>query len=445
MQESSFSSVASGVNKSTNGVTKVNMDKLRNPRWENTFQKELKDREMKIVVIRFKPNVIVQRPALKQALEDIFEGPIESHLEALGTVRERHVWEAVCKSPEDKSRLLGAGVIRINGDTAQIYALAGDEVVLRIFWASYRLPPKMVEGALEACGLKVAKGNQYYEHSTVPGMTKMSTLVLTFVVKCSDRSTIPTRLVVTVQGQDHELLVVIPGQKPKCLKCNFEGHIASKCKNYCNYCKELGHYLQTCPKRPNKDNSRSKAPQITDQNEFPAVGSVQNSTQDTPSDCHKDQDTSDNHKDNLDKEDFISPTPSEMQKTSLPALSKSKSLIPEVTDQELVNAGLEASQSREGWETSKSRKRKRRDRKKSPQPHQETTLNADTPNQPQSQGTSMETHTDGSLSEQSSDEFSPSDEEMAMDQSHHSPPHDHNTPNLKLLFSGDTGDGASWN
>ena len=116
---------------------------------------------------------------------------------------------------------------------------------MRVHWAAGRVPHEAIDASLGLYDTVVTSAN---EQSTVAGFEGVATGIRS-VVMSGNRDQIPHLLQVAdpVTAEVYQLLCVITGRKPLCLKCKGVGHYRQDCTTpYCRHHDIYGHDSEGC-------------------------------------------------------------------------------------------------------------------------------------------------------------------------------------------------------
>lgn len=160
----------------------------------------------------------------------------------LGAFQMSHVWLLKLHSLEAKTKLLEAGNLQVKGRFCLLVDPSRRELRIKLHWVTFDVPADTVLRAFEPFG---SVKEIIREKWKVPGFVDVesTTLVVRMMLKEG----------VSLESLPHQLricggnvLVVVPGRAPICLRCHRAGHIRRDCS--CNQCQAFGHEASSCVK-----------------------------------------------------------------------------------------------------------------------------------------------------------------------------------------------------
>lgn len=166
-----------------------------------------------------------------------------SDIASLGAYQMNHVWLATLRTPEAKERLVSAKELNIKNLRCVVIDPCSTEVRLRVHWVPFHVHDDTVSKLFEPYG-KVLEVTR--EKWRVEGFEAIEST--TRIVRITLKSG------VTPDGMPHQLrlqggnvLIVIPGRPPVCLRCKRAGHIRRDCRvPKCSVCFRFGHDREDC-------------------------------------------------------------------------------------------------------------------------------------------------------------------------------------------------------
>ncbi|CAN7939027.1 unnamed protein product [Ixodes hexagonus] len=155
-------------------------------------------------------------------------GPLELLPEvlALGAFQMNHVWAVTFKSPEGKRRTLAAGDLVVKGRRCIVVDPGNRDVRVKLHWLLYHVPDDEVKAALAPYGTVTEMGTEKWR---VQGFMDCGSMTRTAVIRLNPGlglGKLPHQLRIA-GGQ---VLVVVPGRAPLCLRCERTGHIRRDCR-----------------------------------------------------------------------------------------------------------------------------------------------------------------------------------------------------------------------
>ncbi|KAM7304387.1 hypothetical protein ISCGN_014287 [Ixodes scapularis] len=182
-------------------------------------------------------------------LED-FRDPLKqvgvlSDVAGLGAYQMSHVWLLKLRTPEAKAKLLQARSLQVKGKTCLPVDPNRRELRVKLHWVSFDAPVDSIRRAFEPFGEVKEVSREKWK---VDGFVDV------------DSTTVVMRLAlkegVALESLPHQLrvsggnvLVVVPGRAPICLRCRRTGHIRRDCRApRCTECRAFGHEARDCIK-----------------------------------------------------------------------------------------------------------------------------------------------------------------------------------------------------
>ncbi|KAM7289601.1 hypothetical protein ISCGN_029730 [Ixodes scapularis] len=168
-----------------------------------------------------------------------------SDVAGLGAYQMSHVWLLKLRTPEAKPKLLQAGSLQVKGKTCLSVDPNRRELRVKLHWVSFDAPVDSIRRAFEPFGEVKEVSREKWK---VDGFVDV------------DSTTVVIRLAlkegVALESLPHQLrvsggnvLVVVPGRAPICLRCRRTGHIPRDCRApRCTECRAFGHEARDCVK-----------------------------------------------------------------------------------------------------------------------------------------------------------------------------------------------------
>ncbi|XP_040075839.2 uncharacterized protein LOC115326770 [Ixodes scapularis] len=168
-----------------------------------------------------------------------------SEIVALGAFQMNHVWLATLRTPEAKKRLIDCKELKVKDLRCVVIDPSSTEVRLRLHWVPYHVTDDAVSKFLEPYGKVIEVAREKWRVEGFEGI-ESTTRVARMTLKSG----------VTPDGMPHQLrlqganvLIVIPGRAPVCLRCKRAGHIRRDCRvPKCSVCSRFGHEKEECVK-----------------------------------------------------------------------------------------------------------------------------------------------------------------------------------------------------
>ncbi|KAG0442793.1 hypothetical protein HPB47_015612 [Ixodes persulcatus] len=145
-----------------------------------------------------------------------------SDVAGLGAYQMSHVWLLKLRTPEAKAKLLQAGSLQVKEKTCLPVDPNRRELRVKLHWVSFDAPVDS-----NTAGLRASRGVRL---ALKEGVALES---------------LPHQL--RVSGGN--VLIVVPGRAPICLRCRCTGHIRRDCRApWCTECRTFGHKARDCVK-----------------------------------------------------------------------------------------------------------------------------------------------------------------------------------------------------
>lgn len=162
---------------------------------------------------------------------------------ALGAYQMNHVWMATLRTAEAKRRLVDAKELQVKGLRCLVVDPSITEVRLRLHWIPYDVPDDVVRKELEPYGKVLEVSREKWNVEGFQGIESTTRCARMTLNEGGTADTMPHQL--RIQGGN--VLVVIPGRAPLCLRCKRTGHIRRECRApKCSECFRFGHYGTEC-------------------------------------------------------------------------------------------------------------------------------------------------------------------------------------------------------
>ncbi|KAM7311425.1 uncharacterized protein ISCGN_008332 [Ixodes scapularis] len=162
---------------------------------------------------------------------------------ALGAYQMNHVWMATLRTAEAKRRLVDAKELQVKGLRCLVVDPSITEVRLRLHWIPYDVPDDVVRKGLEPYGKVLEVSREKWNVEGFQGIESTTRCARMTLNEGGTADTMPHQL--RIQGGN--VLVVIPGRAPLCLRCKRTGHIRRECRApKCSECFRFGHDGTEC-------------------------------------------------------------------------------------------------------------------------------------------------------------------------------------------------------
>ncbi|KAM7300575.1 uncharacterized protein ISCGN_016186 [Ixodes scapularis] len=161
----------------------------------------------------------------------------------IGAYQMSHVWLLNMRSDEAKKKLLEAGQLIIKEKTCLVIDPVRHELRVKLHWVSFDVTSDAIRRAFAEFGVVKEVTSEKWR---VPGFehAESTTRLVRLVLRDG----------VTLDRIPHQLrlgggnvLVVVPGRPPSCLRCYTTGHIRKDCRvPRCSECRAFGHVQADC-------------------------------------------------------------------------------------------------------------------------------------------------------------------------------------------------------
>ena len=202
-------------------------------------------RKLSLILSGPKDGCTYKREDFLPALEKIVEGKLGASIVSFGPLARNTEWHLAVKDQNIKDRFMAAACLNVKGYSFRVRSADRTQFVVRVHWAAGRVPHEAIDTSLGLYGTVITSAN---EQSTVAGFEGVATGIRS-VVMSGNRDQIPHLLQVAdpVTAEVYQLLCVITGRKPLCLKCKGVGHYRRDCTTpYCRHHDAYGHDSEGC-------------------------------------------------------------------------------------------------------------------------------------------------------------------------------------------------------
>ncbi|XP_040067689.1 uncharacterized protein LOC115314074 [Ixodes scapularis] len=165
------------------------------------------------------------------------------HIEALGAYQMNHLWMVTFKTEEAKLRLVTAKELEVKGKRCIVVDPENADVRMKLHWLPFHASDETVRRALEPFGKVQDLTREKWKAEGFIGVQSTTRLVRLSLKEGVTLERIPHQL--RIAGGN--VLVVIPGRDPLCLRCKGTGHIRRECRvPRCDECHRFGHERENC-------------------------------------------------------------------------------------------------------------------------------------------------------------------------------------------------------
>lgn len=154
-----------------------------------------------------------------------------------------HVWLFTFQSPEASRKLLDARELEVKGKKCLVVDPNDGEVRLKLHWLPFHVSDDSVRRALEQYGKVSEITRDTWRADGFAGVQSTTRFVKMTLKNGVTKDKLPHQL--RVQGGN--VLVLVPGRAPLCLRCKRTGHIRRDCRvPRCEDCNRVGHEKENC-------------------------------------------------------------------------------------------------------------------------------------------------------------------------------------------------------
>lgn len=154
-----------------------------------------------------------------------------------------HVWLFTFQSPDVPRKLLEARELQVKGKKCLVVDPNDGEVRLKLHWLPFHVSDDLVRRALEPYGKVSEVTRDTWRTEGFAGVQSTTRFVKMTLKNGITKDTLPHQL--RVQGGN--VLVLVPGRAPLCLRCKRTGHIRRDCRvPRCDECNRVGHEKENC-------------------------------------------------------------------------------------------------------------------------------------------------------------------------------------------------------
>uniref|UniRef100_A0A6B0V9Z5 CCHC-type domain-containing protein n=1 Tax=Ixodes ricinus TaxID=34613 RepID=A0A6B0V9Z5_IXORI len=165
------------------------------------------------------------------------------HIEALGAYQMNHLWMVTFKTEEAKLRLVTAKELEVKGKRCIVVDPENADVRMKLHWLPFHVSDETVRKALEPLGKVQDLTREKWKAEGFAGVQSTTRLVRLSLKEGVTLERLPHQL--RIAGSN--VLVVIPGRDPLCLRCKGTGHIRRECRvPRCDECHRFGHEQDNC-------------------------------------------------------------------------------------------------------------------------------------------------------------------------------------------------------
>lgn len=161
----------------------------------------------------------------------------------LGQYQMSHVWMITFGNAAAKNKLKAQEELVIKGKKCIIIDPCKEEIKLKLLWVPIPMPDSEVRKVLEPFGKVKEMTREKWRFSGLEDL-ESTTLDVTLTLR-QDLTVDKIPHILNIYGSN--VLVVIPGRPPLCLRCKAIGHIRRQCRTpLCHECWRYGHTTEEC-------------------------------------------------------------------------------------------------------------------------------------------------------------------------------------------------------
>ncbi|CAN7983322.1 unnamed protein product [Ixodes hexagonus] len=162
---------------------------------------------------------------------------------ALGAYQMNHLWIITLKTADTKQRLVDAKELCIKDKRCLVVDPDNAEIRMKLHWIPFHVSDESVKNALEPFGRVQEISREKWRAEGFTGVQSTTRLVRLSLKEGVTQERLPHQL--KIAGGN--VLVVVPGRAPLCLRCKGRGHIRRECRvPWCDGCHRIGHEPENC-------------------------------------------------------------------------------------------------------------------------------------------------------------------------------------------------------
>ncbi|KAK8756308.1 hypothetical protein V5799_000990, partial [Amblyomma americanum] len=172
-----------------------------------------------------------------------FREPLESagvlpFMAGIGPFQMSHVWMLELKTAEAKGRLLTEGALEVKKRYFAVIEPNKRELAFRVHWVPFYVSNESVQKAFEEFGEVTDVTREQWNSPGFEDAESTTRLVRMVLKEGFSIDDLPDML----KFYGGQVLVVVPGRPPICLRCKRTAHIRRDCRTpRCSLCRSLGH------------------------------------------------------------------------------------------------------------------------------------------------------------------------------------------------------------
>lgn len=164
-------------------------------------------------------------------------------ISGIGPYQMNHVWLIKLRTPEAREQLVTAGSIEVKGRFCAVIDPVKQEFTVKVHWVPFNVPGESLRKTFTAFGdVKDVKQDSW----TATGFESAESTTRLVRITLREELT-PDDLPHTLKFYGGQVLVVVPGRAPLCLRCRRKGHMRRECRTpRCTQCRAFGHEGRDC-------------------------------------------------------------------------------------------------------------------------------------------------------------------------------------------------------
>ncbi|KAM7301752.1 uncharacterized protein ISCGN_017269 [Ixodes scapularis] len=168
---------------------------------------------------------------------------VMADIDAFGGYQMNHVWMLSLKTAESKRRVVEAAELSVKGKRCVIIDPDNADVRVKLHWVPFHVTDEVVRKALEPFGKVNGITRDVWRADGFAGIQSTTRLARLSPKEGVSLDRLPHQL--RIAGGN--VLVIVPGRSPLCLRCKGTGHIRRECRvPKCEKCGRFGHERVNC-------------------------------------------------------------------------------------------------------------------------------------------------------------------------------------------------------
>ncbi|XP_077486709.1 uncharacterized protein LOC144098011 [Amblyomma americanum] len=177
-----------------------------------------------------------------------FRQPLETagvllYVAGIGPFQMSHVWMLKLKTAKAKERLLTKGALEVKERYFAVIEPNKRELAFTVHWVPFYVSNESVQKALEEFGEVTDVTREQWKSPGFEDAESTTRLVRMVLKEGLSIDDLPHMF----KFYGGQVLVVVPGRPPICLRCKRTGHIRRDCRTpRCSLCRSFGHEREGC-------------------------------------------------------------------------------------------------------------------------------------------------------------------------------------------------------